>query len=283
MMKLVRFEVRNYKGIEHAKLLWDDILVLIGDNNCGKSTVLQALALFLSGSAVRDEFLFRNKCVDEAHAIELIGEFNDLSAKEKENKAVQGRMDGEKWILKKRYWSQAGGEDGDEKWKEMLYSFSPTESFKGWPESTASWKGFSADYQPLIAKLPDKGAKPNKDKLDALRVLVMAEKPELVELTAADWVQNPGGGGNWKSNANSILPKHIWVRAVHEVSDSKGPRCRKLLKTEPNRTQFVEAGPDDQGRYQSKTPQSRLGPRLPAKTYLRVNMRLPWEKRASTT
>ena len=88
-MKLVRFKVRNYKGIEHAELLWDDILVLIGDNNCGKSSVLQALALFLSGSAVRDDLLFRNKCTDEPNAIELIGEFTALSDKEKENKAVR--------------------------------------------------------------------------------------------------------------------------------------------------------------------------------------------------
>src|SRR5687768_16674269 len=111
-MKLVRFEVRNYKGIEHAKLMWDDILVLIGDNNCGKSSVLQALSLFLSGSAVKDELLFRNKCTDEPNAIEIIGEFTGLNAKEKENKAVQSRMDGDKWILKKKYWCEEQGDDG---------------------------------------------------------------------------------------------------------------------------------------------------------------------------
>lgn len=224
-MKLVRFEIRNYKGIEHAKLLWDDILVLIGDNNCGKSTVLQALGLFLSGSAVRDEFLFRNKCVDEAHAIELIGEFTDLSDKEKESKAVQGRMDGDKWILKKRFWSEAGGDDGEDKWKEMLYSFSPTETFVNWPEPTRSWTAFGDDYKPLLDKIPNgKGSVPNKDKLEALRAIVKSERPDLAQLSAAGWVQNPGGGGNWKSNANSILPKHVWVRAVHEASESLGSK-----------------------------------------------------------
>lgn len=223
-MKLVRFEVRNYKGIEHAKLIWDDILVLIGDNNCGKSSVLQAMALFLSGSAVKDELLFRNKSIDEPNAIEIIGEFTGLNAKEKENKAVQGRMDGDKWILKKKFWCEGDGDDGGEKWKEMYYSFSPTESFKDWPDSTTSWNKFPAAYAQLIDQLPDKGAKPNKEKLDALRVLVKSTKSELVELAAAEWVQNPGGGGNWKSNANSILPKHVWVRAVHEAADSLGSK-----------------------------------------------------------
>lgn len=223
-MKLVRFEIRNYKGIAHAKLMWDDILVLIGDNNCGKSSVLQALSLFLSGSTVKDELLFRNKCTTEADAIELIGEFTDLNEKEKENKAVQGRMYGDKWILKKKFWCEAEAEGGEEKWKEMLYSFSPTESFKGWPESTLSWKNFPADYTELIEKVPEKGSKPKKETLDALRKLVKETKPGLVRLSEADWVQNPGGGGNWKSNANSILPKHVWVRAVHDAADSLGSK-----------------------------------------------------------
>lgn len=222
-MKLVRFEVRNYKGIEHANLMWNDLLVLIGDNNCGKSSVLQALALFLSGSAVKDELLFRNKYTDELNAIELIGEFARLTDSEKENKAVQGRMDGDKWILKKKFWCVADDE-GDDSWKELYFSYSPVETFKDWPESTASWNNFPAAYTSLIDKLPDKGARPNKDKIATLQTLVRTEKPELVERTQAAWVPNPGGGGNWKSNANSILPRHVWVKAVHDASDSLGSK-----------------------------------------------------------
>jgi putative ATP-dependent endonuclease of the OLD family len=30
---------------------------------------------------------------------------------------------------------------------------------------------------------------------------------------------NPGGGGNWKSNANSIIPKLVYVRAIHDAGD----------------------------------------------------------------
>jgi putative ATP-dependent endonuclease of OLD family len=223
-MKLVRFEVRNFKGIEHANLRWDDILVLIGDNNCGKSSVIQALALFLSGSGVKDELLFRNKCTDEQRAIELTGEFTGLTDKEKQNKAVQGRMNGEKWILKKKFWCVADEEGGDEKWKEMYFSFSPTESFKEWPDATTSWTKFPESYQQIIAALPNKGPKPNQASLEALKKLLKEQKPELVEVSAADWVQNPGGGGNWKSNANSVLPKHIWVTAVHDAADSLGSK-----------------------------------------------------------
>jgi len=33
-----------------------------------------------------------------------------------------------------------------------------------------------------------------------------------------DWNPNPGGGGNWKSNANSITPEFIFVPAVLEIT-----------------------------------------------------------------
>jgi predicted ATP-dependent endonuclease of OLD family len=58
-MRLRRFEIRNFKAIEYTSIEWDDLLVLIGENNCGKSSVLGALACFLSGSGIKDPSLFR--------------------------------------------------------------------------------------------------------------------------------------------------------------------------------------------------------------------------------
>ena len=76
-MKLRKLEIHRFKGIESGSFEWDDIVVLIGENNVGKSTVLQALEQFLSGTQVRDEALFYDSLTDEEHAIELIGHFND--------------------------------------------------------------------------------------------------------------------------------------------------------------------------------------------------------------
>jgi predicted ATP-dependent endonuclease of OLD family len=44
-MRLQKFEIVNFKGIERCEFEWDDLIVLIGENNSGKSTVLQALQL----------------------------------------------------------------------------------------------------------------------------------------------------------------------------------------------------------------------------------------------
>lgn len=46
-MKISRLSIRNFRGIKSADLLLPDHVVLIGDNNTGKSTVLEAIDLVL--------------------------------------------------------------------------------------------------------------------------------------------------------------------------------------------------------------------------------------------
>lgn len=218
-MRLRKFEIRNFKCIEYASMEWENLLVLIGENNAGKSSVLSAIATFLSGSAIKDASYFRRHLTDAAHAIELIGHFDSLSDEEKNQVAVRGRMDGNSWVLKKRFWFEAGPEGEAGGWKEQLFSFSRKEQFVGWPESDGTWAAFPAEYQPIIEVLPNRGARPNAASREELRNLVRQQMPNLVTFDAPDWVPNPGGGGNWKSNANSILPRLILVRAVQEASD----------------------------------------------------------------
>ena len=99
-MRLKKFEIHNYKGIETAAFEWDDIAILIGENNAGKSTVLQALDQFLGGSLVRDEAWYHNNATAEESCIELIGWFDNLTQPESESTAVKGRMQDQEWILK---------------------------------------------------------------------------------------------------------------------------------------------------------------------------------------
>ena len=46
-LKISRLKIRNFRGIKSADLLFPDHVVLIGDNNTGKSTVLEAIDLVL--------------------------------------------------------------------------------------------------------------------------------------------------------------------------------------------------------------------------------------------
>ena len=46
-MKISRLTIENFRGIASAALLFPDHVLLIGDNNTGKSTVLEAIDLVL--------------------------------------------------------------------------------------------------------------------------------------------------------------------------------------------------------------------------------------------
>ena len=52
-MKVSRLTISNFRGINDADLLLPDHVVLIGDNNVGKSTVFEALDLVLGPDRLR--------------------------------------------------------------------------------------------------------------------------------------------------------------------------------------------------------------------------------------
>src|SRR3989344_8645908 len=46
-MRIYRIEIANFRGIQKAVADFDQRAILIGPNNCGKSTIVEALALTL--------------------------------------------------------------------------------------------------------------------------------------------------------------------------------------------------------------------------------------------
>lgn len=53
-MRLTEIELRNFKAFQHARISIAPLTILIGRNNAGKSTVLQAAALVQQSAALRD-------------------------------------------------------------------------------------------------------------------------------------------------------------------------------------------------------------------------------------
>lgn len=83
-MRLAGLLIRNYKRISNTEcgIRIDEIVVLIGRNNTGKSTVLDAYEAFASGGKELDESHFNNG--DLTRPIEITGVFDRVSAEDLE-------------------------------------------------------------------------------------------------------------------------------------------------------------------------------------------------------
>ncbi|WP_240421269.1 ATP-dependent nuclease [Paenibacillus periandrae] len=79
-MKLSKFTIRNYKGIKELTLNIENISIIIGPNNCCKSTVLQALKQFGSADKKLDLKYYNNH--DASKPISFHATFIDVSDEE---------------------------------------------------------------------------------------------------------------------------------------------------------------------------------------------------------
>lgn len=79
-MKLSKFTIRNYKGIKELTVNVENISIIIGPNNCCKSTVLQALKQFGSSDKRLDIKYYNNH--DTSNPISFHATFIDISEEE---------------------------------------------------------------------------------------------------------------------------------------------------------------------------------------------------------
>lgn len=107
-MKLVSFKAQNYRSLKNFELDLGQFLVVIGENNSGKSTIFRALDLFLSSSVkgVNDDSFYNH---DVTLPINLTACFDTLS-KQEEEKLNPWTVDG-KLIVKKEYRRDSGKTD----------------------------------------------------------------------------------------------------------------------------------------------------------------------------
>jgi len=223
-MRLYKFQIKNYKILADIEFSWDDIIILIGENNTGKSSILEALDWFLSNKQISNQELFRNKKTDKSQAIELIGTFDQLSDTDRNQQAIRARIYEEKWILKKKYWINTENDKAESEY----FTFGEIETFKDWPENDKSWTNFPDCYSEIIEQHKSElGSRATNDAKDQLKEIVKSNKPELIELKL-DWIPHPGG---WRTIANSILPKYILVPAVYDAKAESKSKDRQSMTT----------------------------------------------------
>lgn len=76
-MKISSVEIDNFRGIKHIKIPFDDMIILIGSNGTGKTTLLDAIAIFFSKKNVDRNDFYKNK----NQPIKITIEFSNINSK----------------------------------------------------------------------------------------------------------------------------------------------------------------------------------------------------------
>lgn len=79
-MKLTKLTIRNFKGIKELTIDIENISIIIGPNNCSKSTVLEALCKFGSSDTTIDKSLYYRHQI--SNPISFHATFSDLTEEE---------------------------------------------------------------------------------------------------------------------------------------------------------------------------------------------------------
>jgi len=212
-MKLCEIEINNYRSIKNLKVVIDDFIALIGENNSGKSSILKGLELFYSESIKNfsnENFHFK----DTRIPIEIILTFDRLIAEERVQKYIKH------WIYEDKV-----------KIKRVILMDQETEkaknSFWGWQAKPlldyfdlSKFEDFKGDIAQIVAdnNLPDyfKTAQAKVTQASYKEGVRQHSEAGLIELGEAGWIANPGG---LSENFSSLLPQYYLVPAVKDAQD----------------------------------------------------------------
>lgn len=211
-MKLSELQIKHFGciGDDGITVRIDDIIVLIGKNNVGKTTILRAYEAFSgTGAALSLDSFYRN---DTSVPVEIVGVFTDISDEDKASI-------GEKWIytsdgkdvVKCRWiWKDANVKGEKSSWD--------NESGEWKPKGVGGWDGIitSCIPMPLLISPFEDTAKMEKqiidllteslnDKIDLLKVSQRVD--EIVNEVKADVSKELNDTTNrLQDNLNAVFP-----------------------------------------------------------------------------
>ncbi|WP_375742876.1 AAA family ATPase [Corallococcus interemptor] len=242
-MRLDRVTIRNYKSIKSIELRIPqkeeqrqgsaDFLSIVGENNAGKSSILEAIRLACSASMKASEEQFPGNAPSNG-PIEVELEFDQLTDNDRQLDALKDNtfFDGAQQRYRlKRIWKTING--AAENWSynpgrppdHQLTGWSGKKSIKSLEKEDERWK-------PVIERALKDGApaKPTFEQLlNAAREL---QSPLLEVHEQEEWVLHPG---SITTALEAALPSVIYVPALRETSaetdvGAKQSAIRKIVK-----------------------------------------------------
>lgn len=212
-MELKEFRIEKYRTVENLTLSMADLLILIGENNCGKSNILRALELFYQDS-VRgiDEECYCFK--DCSTPISIALTYDRIEDLEKQHKVLGNWIYNDEIKVKKII--QQDPDTGKH-----------TMQFFGWQAKPAEvhfdldrFDEYKSDIKKTVEDLglPDyfrneKGTVTQGSYKSGVQAYI---EKGLVEMGDPGWIANPGG---YKEVFGSLLPRFYLVPAVRDAQD----------------------------------------------------------------
>lgn len=139
-MKLCELQVKNFCCIDNIgiRIKIDNIIILIGPNNVGKTTVLKAYELFVkSGEAQSIESFYQR---NEANAIEIAGVFSEISEEDKKQIGIKWIYHDDEYgdVIKYKWrWDKVGDKGKKFSWNEADKKWE-SGGMGGWDSKIAS-------------------------------------------------------------------------------------------------------------------------------------------------
>ncbi|MGH1286538.1 AAA family ATPase [Bacillus toyonensis] len=234
-MRIKEFTVRNFKNIGHAEPCTitfprvdgegaSDFITVIGENNIGKSSLLEALKLFLPetdtpNTPTIDMFPFKEEPVTPAMHMEILVIFDDFNHADRNNRFIKPYIfDNE--IRIRRIWTAPNLKDGDVPFEVYIPKryISEIDMHTTW--NTRVFDGVSDDLREQYENYCHEQGITNgtiaKAKKDDFIQYVFFNNPALITEGEIEWMKNPNG---FASNIRSVMPKVIYVPAVKLIDE----------------------------------------------------------------
>lgn len=213
-MKLEKITIKNFRRISDAELTLASSSFVIGPNNSGKTSVIDAIDALLSLKSEKvTEADFRlSDDGTRADTIELTGVFNSISDETAQSRGFKGRVIDGKFTYKKTYKLTAVGKP---KIESFTYPYKLKDEFSA-VKKVQDLLDLGLTTETIVERLDKTGADdklPKNWEKDFIEVLDFETAQEPIA------EENPGG---FPSNVNSKLPKVIRIPSLVNTSDFEG-------------------------------------------------------------
>lgn len=205
-MKLEKLIIRNFRGIGFAEIDINDFTTLVGPNNIGKSTILNAIHLVLDNKKPKLEDWPGQKASDQI--MEIICEFGTLEEWEKNKPAISKLLFGDR--LKIRVSAEWNAEQTDYSYEYSVYN---TENKFPWSDESFTNAKKDATCKTIFNELGITSAAAFKERASELETHALTNHSEHV-IQSEDW--------HVKKFANSLqqaVPHVMYVPASFKIED----------------------------------------------------------------